>query len=165
MVIYKRIIPAILLCLLLFCGCNPWSYLDWSKQSEDKAYIILEYFVSGNFNNLKEQFCMVTLSTESDLDVQINSAMQFFNGHNLEINNVIVGGRTSTSLGQYDYINPYIHAYFNDKETNINYDMYINLYLINVDFPDKEGISQIKIKKSTEDWDSENVIKIGDYVD
>ncbi len=153
------LIVLILLCCTLLSGCDRIANeVQETSNKSDLVNNVINCFDEEDNEGLKKLFCQQTLETIPDLDKQIKSAMEFYDGKSVSHGSVIGNEGMDMDNGQVvrkDY-NPQIPDLTTDAGKK--YYIVISSYVINIKYPEKVGISKIKLI-------SEDVIvEIGEYI-
>ena len=123
----KLILFLTLSSVLLFCsGCES-GRIDINSETKNQCKQILDYLSSNDSEGLKDLFCK-TVSSESDFDNQLSEALER-----------IVDGKQSEI-----HISPHICDIKTDKDKTYSIRYYS--YLINVEKPDFQGLSELSIE-------------------
>lgn len=141
----KLILFLTLSSVLLFClGCEI-GRIDINSETKNQCKQILDYLSSNDSEGLKDLFCK-TVSSESDFDNQLSEALELFDGsvvsydiRSTGANERIVDGKQSEI-----HISPHICDIKTDKDKT--YCIKYSSYLINVEEPDFQGLSELSIE-------------------
>ena len=131
----KLILFLTLSSVLLFCsGCES-GRIDINSETKNQCKQILDYLSSCDSEGLKDLFCK-TVSSESDFDNQLSEALELFDGS--------VVSYDIRSTGANERISPHICDIKTDKDKTYSIQYYS--YLINVEEPDFQGLSELSIE-------------------
>jgi Domain of unknown function (DUF5104) len=147
-----------ILLALLVPACKP-GYINQSTESHDQAVEILRCLDEEDAEGLKNMFCE-RIATTHDLEEEINSAFEFYQGKSTTFPDLSVGGGYWTVDGE--YVDNHLEYSMRDIITGEDeqYDIYTHSYLIYKDDPTCVGITYLKIINTETD---ERII-IGEYV-
>ena len=138
-----KIFCAIMVSVVLITGCyTNSSEKDIAVQDCDK---IIQCIKEENAEELKQMFCITILDSNVDLDEQIENAFDFIDGEIVSYNYLI--GSESISVDEGKRTRYQIYPSIRNIKTNNNneYTIYFYKYVICLENPNKEGISQIDI--------------------
>ena len=168
----KKIISIVLIlvCCALLGGCNDRlidTLIYIYQETNNKLNLVnnvINCFDEEDSEGLKKLFCQHILETTPDLDEQIKSAMEFYEGTSVS-HGVVIGNEgmamDNGEIVRKDY-NPQIPELITDAGKE--YYIVISSYVINTEYPEKVGISKIKIILEDENKDEDVVVHIGEYI-
>jgi hypothetical protein len=150
--IMRMIISIFLILASVFANtsCNALDYANWEQRSKNLATIILSELTDDVESELDDYFCDIVIKEIDDLNAEIINAEIFLTGVKPEINRISVSGEEWIDYGEYTLISPFVYTEFTDSISNEEYSMSISMYLLNVNQPEKEGISLITIKRMSD---------------
>ncbi|MBQ5317879.1 MAG: DUF5104 domain-containing protein [Oscillospiraceae bacterium] len=163
----KKVISLVLIffCCTLLGGCNNRLNDEFKspihQETNNESNLVdnvINCFDEEDSEGLKKLFCQQTLEKTPDLDKQIESAMEFYEGKSVSHGAVIGNEGVTMDNGQVirkDY-NPQIPDLITDTEKK--YYIVISSYVINTKYPEKVGVSKIKILSE------DAVVEIGEYI-
>ena len=145
MIIKKLILFLTLSSVLLFCSGCKIERIDINSETKNQCEQILDYLSNNDSEGLKDLFCK-TVSSESDFDNQLSEALELFDNsvvsydiRSTGANERIVDGKQSEI-----HISPHICDIKTDKDKTYSIRYYS--YLINVEEPDYQGLSELSIE-------------------
>ena len=152
---YKRILIIVLgACLLLGTGC-----INEETEGQKIGDEVLRCLGEDDTQGLKDVFCAES-QTSKDLENQIQVGMDFFDGKDTSHFDAAVSGGESVRDGE--TVKQSYSISYNELKTDTGkiYTIIVVGYFIDVNDPDRVGISEIDI------YDDEgNVCKIGEWID
>lgn len=134
----------------IFTGCFEGKYINSNKIEKEQCEAILQYLDNDDVEGLKSMFCN-KVESSTELDTQIQDAMDFFEGKTISYDTVLGAGGGSYKDGKIDWkdIHPHITEIVTDA--NKKYDIKFYSYIICESDKDKVGISEISIKSENDE--------------
>ncbi len=155
------IIGVISLLSTTFMGCSEaqLKVISSEKIAKENCETILSSLDTGDKEGLKNLFCN-TVKSSSELDAQIEAAMDFYEGKTVSYDNILSSETGSNRDGKIveKTINPAIRGIVTD--TNKKYEIKLYIYIICAEDLDREGVTKISIESD----DGEECI-IGKYLE
>lgn len=147
--------------ILSGCGANTKTSINSNKEVKKTANTIFDCLNNDDCETMKELFCESSRES-STLDEQITEAFDFFDGKIVShdsLEGIGTSGKTveNGEITKLD-ASPFIQHIKTDS--NKEYEIRFYQYIINDEFPEKVGVSEISIKEVH----GEEII-IGEYVD
>lgn len=140
----KMILFLTLSSILLFCsGCGS-KRININSETKKQCKQILDYLSNDDSDGLKELFCL-TVSSKSYFDNQLSEALEFFDGSVVSFDIRSTGANEEIEYGKQSkiHISPHISV---KTDKNKTYSIQYYSYLLNVEVPDYEGISELSIE-------------------
>ena len=139
-------------------GCSIKGFISPDIEGEKKSKELLQYLSDDDAKGLKSMFCNKTKSS-SKFDEQIQEVMGFFEGKITSKDPDIQTSSGSLREGKTNLLNisPYITGIVTDAKKT--YTIRFSSYLINSEYEDKVGISELSIKSD----DGKECI-VGEYI-
>jgi hypothetical protein len=138
---------AVVMLTLLCTGCG--LYINDDSIAQKDCEQILEFLDTKDSKSLKSMFCKEILSSPQNLDAQIQTAMNFFQGKTISHGSFKNAGGGEAwehwQISRLD-ISPYIKNIVTDA--NKKYEIHASAYIVYKADKNKEGISDIVITAS-----------------
>ncbi len=140
-------LPFIIFAMLIsLCGCGN-NRIDPDIQAQKDCENIIECLSNNNTESLKNMFCN-TIKTQSDFDVKVQEAVDFFDGEVISFDVTAIGSMATIYRGKQTVLR--ISPYIWDVKTNTDkiYKIRFYSYLVCEDNKEKVGISELSIECS-----------------
>lgn len=153
----KTILILLSIFVSILCGCSQISK-EPAQKAKQSCDDVLRFLESKDTVNLKSLFCEKIQEDYVQLDDDIEKAMNFFQGEILSYDHPLYGESESIRDGEYyKYsVSPSIHEIKTDSNRKYHIIYYYNI--INKDYPESIGISEIMITA-----ENGETCKIGEY--
>ena len=160
----KAIKYGFIFCLIFvivgFTSCE--KIISDNEEGNKRVKEIIGYLESNDAEGLKSLFCE-KIQSSKDLDEQIQAALDFFEGEMISYDSkgILVNSGKASGYGNgrrysYYHISPRV-KYIQTTAEKV-YEIGFNADIINVDQPDRIGISELRIKD-----EDDNKCVIGDF--
>ena len=148
----------VLLSTSLMSGCWNRPFISSDTEGFKLSNELLGYLENDDAEGVKSMLCVITKS-DTDTDNEIVIALEFFEGEVTSRDRELTASEESVTNGEIEYltVRPYIKNVKTDSNRTYNIKFYAQL--VNIDNPDKVGISKIII---TDEGGNECVI--GEYL-
>ena len=142
----------------LFDNSDEENVFTVKTQMKNDCKEIIRCLEEKDSDTLKNMFCEKLLNNYENIDEDIEQAMVFFQGNITSYGNVLYGDSDSIRNGEYVLftVSPHIKELKTDADKEYRIKYYQDL--INVENPDRIGVSYIKITDETD-----NICEIGDF--
>lgn len=154
----KNIILLLLTTLIMITGCNT-NNVDTDNLAQEHSEKLLELLSNEDANGIKDMFCDI-VSNSSDLDNQINKVMQVFDGKIVSYSTPIIASKEHSEHMKQQEVQFSSTICDVNTDTNNSYTIYFYEYLINEEYPEYIGISEIQIVNNSKE---DSMLKVGNY--
>ena len=144
--------------LIMITGCNT-NNVNTDNLAQEHSEKLLELLSNKDVNGIKGMFCDI-VSNSSDLDNQINKAMQGVNGKIISYNTPIIASKEHSEHMKQQEIQFSSTICDVNTDTDNTYTIYFYEYLINKEYPEYVGISEIQIVDNSKE---DSTLKMGNY--
>ncbi len=156
----KKIVLIIIVFLIaILSGCST------NRSTVDVARDVLYCFDNDDVESLKKLFCAATLSTTDNLDTQIEEAFDFYEGKCVSYGFINSPSQKSVRNGKTVSLknNPLIS--YIKTDSGKEYAIKVYMYCINVNYPEKVGISKISVYTYNNEYELVLDAEIGELLD
>lgn len=145
----KKTIPAVLTIVLVIfslTGCSLEGLTNPEIQGEKKSKELLQYLSENDAEGLKSMFCAITQSSDA-FDKQRQEAIDFFEGEiTSDEPHILVNNGRAVDDGKTTRLDIAPHITGIETDASKTYEIIFSSYLINTEYEDKVGISELSIE-------------------